>query len=66
MSTFFVPAGRYASRAEMAPTIARKIVDSKILKHMIQYFGEKDSVNTKNEALFKEMILMLSEICRES
>mmetsp|Transcript_22326 Transcript_22326/g.19206 ORF Transcript_22326/g.19206 Transcript_22326/m.19206 type:complete len:167 (-) Transcript_22326:10293-10793(-) len=63
ISSYFVPVGRYASRAEMAPTIARKVAESGIIKHATNYLSNPKEADSE---LFKILMKLVSEICRES
>lgn len=63
LSYYFFPMGRYSSRAEMAPTVARKVAESGIIKSAVTLL---QSSNHLNSQLFKEIMKIVSEICRES
>ena len=63
LSYYFLPMGRYSSRAEMAPTIARKVAESGIIKCAVTYLESSKDIN---QDLFREILKIVSEICRES
>ena len=64
LAYYFTPSGRHTSRAEMAPTVARKVADSGIIKCAVNYLQEGNKEVSSD--LFREILKIVSEICRES